>query len=164
MGQAFAEYVERYPTDKLPNAGGVAATVVVTMDLDTLLGGLKSATTDMDADLSASEARRLACEAGIIPVVLGGQSQVLDVGRRARFHPGSHRVAMGVRDKGCTTVGCDWPPGMCHAHHNKEWHKGGHTSVNNGRLLCPRHHAYAHDPEYEMNDAGNGKVTFHRRT
>jgi len=46
MGQALCEYVERYPTDALPEAGGVNATVVVTMTLDTLLGGLAAATSD----------------------------------------------------------------------------------------------------------------------
>ena len=53
---------------------------------------------------------------------------------------------------------------MCHAHHNTPWAHGGHTSVKDGRLLCPRHHSYAHNPKYQMNDAGNGKVSFHRRT
>ena len=36
MGRAFAEYIQRYPTDQLPKAGGLAATVVVLMPLETL--------------------------------------------------------------------------------------------------------------------------------
>jgi hypothetical protein len=163
MGQAFMEYLETYPTDRLPHAGGLDATVVVTMDLDTLLGGLKPASIDLGGTISAAEARRLACEAAIIPVVLGGKSEILDVGRSQRFHTKAHRIALALRDGGCTAQGCDWPPGMCHAHHNLPWHQGGHTSIHNGRLLCPRHHSYAHHPKYQMNDTRNGKVSFYRR-
>jgi hypothetical protein len=163
MGLAFLEYLETYPTDRLPHAGGLDATLVVTLDLDTLLGGLKPATTDLDVMITAGEARRLACGAGIIPTVLGGKSQVLDVGRKARFHNKAQRTAMALRDRGCTALGCDWPPGMCHAHHNQPWSTGGSTSVETGRLLCPRHHSFAHHPKYQMDDAGHGKVSFHRR-
>ncbi|MFA6299223.1 MAG: DUF222 domain-containing protein, partial [Nocardioides sp.] len=86
MGLAFMYYVRRYPTDKLPTAGGVSASVVVTMTLETLLGGLKAAQLDTGAMISPGLARKLACEAGIIPVVLGGKSEPLDVGRKRRFH------------------------------------------------------------------------------
>ncbi len=128
MGRAFTEYLEAYPTTKLPKAGGVAATVVVTIPLATLMGGLKAASLDTGGLLSAGAARRLACQAGIIPIVLGGDSEVLDVARQHRFHPTPIRVAMGIRDGGCTAQGCDWPPGMCHAHHKTPWHQGGGTS------------------------------------
>ena len=65
--------VPRDPHD-LPDAGGVAATVVVTLDLDTLLGGLKAAGL-CDGSKIPPAKPRLACGAGIIPVVLGGKSQ-----------------------------------------------------------------------------------------
>ncbi|HET9419608.1 MAG TPA: HNH endonuclease signature motif containing protein, partial [Nocardioides sp.] len=64
----------------------------------------------------------------------------------------------------CTAEGCDWPPGMCHAHHDQPWHQGGATDLRNGRLLCPRHHTRAHDPTYETSKLPGGKVRFHRRT
>src|SRR5688572_21044080 len=86
MGQAFLEYLETYPTDRLPRAGGVNATVVVTMPLETLTAGLKAAQLDTGHRVSPGSARRLACEAGIIPASLGGLSQVLDPGRKSRFH------------------------------------------------------------------------------
>jgi len=163
MGQAFCEYLERYPTDKLPDAGGVAATVVVTMTLDSLLGGLRAAHLHTGETISASEARRLACQAGIVPAVLDGQGRPLDVGRKRRFHTKTHRVALALRDGGCSAEGCDWPPGLCHAHHDVPWSQGGTTSVASGRLLCPRHHARAHDPAYETKHLPDGKLTFHRR-
>ncbi len=129
LGRALVEWIERYPTNRLPNTGGIAATVVVTMSVETLIGGLAAASLDTGAVISSAAARRLACEAGIIPAVLGGASQVLDLGRQKRFHSGPQRIAMGLRDKGCTAEGCDWPPGRCHAHHDPPWTKGGVTSV-----------------------------------
>ena len=81
------------------------------------------------------------------PVVLGGKGQPLDVGRRRRLHSETMRLAMGVRDGGCTTEGCETPPGLCHAHHDTPWSHGGHTSVEDGRLLCPHHHRRIHDPQ-----------------
>ncbi len=163
-GRAFMEYIERYPAERIPHAGGVAATLVVTVGHRQLVDGLGSAALDTGGVISAGEARRLACEAGILPAVLGGASQVLDLGRRRRFHTEPQRRALALRDGGCTAEGCDWPPGMCHAHHDVPWSRGGPTDLTHGRLLCPRHHARAHDPAYTMQRRGDGTVTFHRRT
>jgi hypothetical protein len=124
------DYVEARSTRPAPTTGGVAATVVVTMDIETLMGGIKAASLDTGGRISAGEARRLACRAGIIPVVLGGASVPLDVGRKRRFHTEAQRIAMGIRDGGCTAVGCDAPPGMTEAHHDEvSWGDGGGTSA-----------------------------------
>jgi len=162
MGHAFCEYVTRYPLHALPQGGGVDATLVVTMTLDTLQKN-QPATLETGQQVTASYARKLACEAGIIPVVLGGKSVVLDQGRKARFHTEPQRVALNVRDQGCTALGCDWPAWLCHAHHDHPWSQGGKTDLSNGRLLCPRHHSYAHDPTYEMKKTKKGRVTFIRQ-
>lgn len=165
LGLAFMDYIEARPETAEPSAGGVAATVVVTMELETLLGGLRAASLDTGGRISAGEARRLACRAGIIPIVLGGPSVVLDAGRKRRFHSETQRVAMGVRDTGCTASGCDAPPGFCHAHHDETpWAHGGGTSVDQGRLLCPRHHTLIHDPAFQHSLDKHGKVRFARRT
>jgi hypothetical protein len=164
LGAALCEYLERYPADRLPHAGGAAATVVVTISLDQLRDALGAGVLDDHGRLSATEARRLACEAGIMPAVLGGPGQVLDVGRRRRFHTEPQRLALALRDGGCTADGCDWPPGLCHAHHDVAWSHGGTTSLTNGRLLCPRHHTLAHDPTYTTTRLGTGKLRFTRRT
>ena len=107
--------------------------------------------------ISPGQARRLASQAKIIPVVLGGKSEVLDVGRGKRFFTKAQRVAMMIRDRGCTTEGCDWPPGMCHGHHDLLWSRGGPTDLKHGRLLCPKHHATAHHPAYEMTKLPAGR-------
>jgi len=54
MGLAFCEYIETRRADTVAHAGGVPATVVVTMSLETLLGGLAAASLDTGARLSAS--------------------------------------------------------------------------------------------------------------
>ena len=164
MGLAFLEYLETRPEDTVPAAGGVPATVVVTMELDTLLGGLKAASLDTGDRISAGEARRLACRAGIIPIVLGGQSVPLDAGRKRRFHSEPQRIAMGIRDGGCRAAGCDAPPALTQAHHRTPWAQGGGTSVDDGYLLCSRHHHRIHDPAYQHALDKHGKVRFARRT
>ncbi|MGO4255044.1 DUF222 domain-containing protein [Marmoricola sp. RAF53] len=162
LGQAFIEYVET--RRDAPKAGGIAATVVVTMTMEALLGADTAATLDTGDRITAGEARRLACEAGIIPAVLGSKSQVLDLGRKTRFHTEAQRIVLARRDGGCTAEGCDWPPGMCRAHHGIPWSRGGPTDIEHGRLLCPRHHTLAHDARFQMKAGPNGKVTFSRRT
>jgi hypothetical protein len=145
MGRAFREFIERYPADRAPRAGGVSATIVALILLEVLEGRLEQACLlDAGDKISPGLARRLACEAGIIPVVLGGPSEVLDVGRARRFHSSAQRLTIAVRDQHCTHPGCDWPPARCHAHHDIAWSEGGGTDVAHGRLLCPKHHARYH--------------------
>ncbi len=146
-GQAFTELLERLDAKDLPSVGGVGATVVVTMTIDALMGGLAAAALDTGEVISAGAARRLACEAGVIPIVLGGKSEVLDVGRRRRFHTRAQRLAIAQRDKTCVVGGCDAPPSRCHVHHVIPWSEGGGTSVKDGKLYCSAHHAMVHDPK-----------------
>jgi hypothetical protein len=167
-GHAFTEYLETREAAGMPKAGGVPATIVVTMSLENLLGGLQGAELPAVLDtgelISAAQVRRLTCEAGIIPAVLGGRSQPLDLGRKARFHTEPQRIAITLRDGGCATLGCDWPPGMCHVHHKTPWSRGGSTTVDDAVMLCPRHHTLAHDARYQLKTDKHGKVTFTRRT
>ena len=164
MGEAFAEYVERFPAGALPAASGGSATIVVTAALadlqDALAGG--AATLDTGGRLSAGETRRLACTAAIVPMVLDGASQPLDLGRERRLHSKAQRLAMTARDGGCRAVGCDWPPGMCHAHHLRPWSTGGPTTVDDGILLCPRHHRQAHRPGVELALDDDRRLRFDR--
>ena len=52
LGRAFCEWIERYPADRVPNAGGVSATVVVTIPIDTLLDGLAPGVLDTGTAIS----------------------------------------------------------------------------------------------------------------
>ena len=133
------------------------------MTLENLLGDSQApAVLDTGDPITADQARKLACEAGIIPMVLGGKSKILDLGRSKRLYDLYQRIAIRHRDQHCTTHGCDWPAAMCHVHHNIPWSRGGKTDIADGRLLCPRHHSYAHNPKYEMKTIPNGRVVFSR--
>ncbi|WP_224280011.1 HNH endonuclease signature motif containing protein [Nocardioides lacusdianchii] len=164
LGEALIEYVERYPVDATPQTAGVNATVVVTMTIEQLLGETATALLDEGSRMSAGQARRLACEAGIIPVVLDSKSVPLDMGRAARLFTKSQRIALGLRDGGCTARGCETSASGCHAHHDDPWSRSGLTDLANGRLLCPRHHRLAHDSRYAMTIHADNKVTYARRT
>ncbi len=97
-----------------------------------------------DTLLSPGEARRLAAAAAVIPAVLDGQSQLLDLGRRRTFTQ-PQRIAMAIRQGGlCNIEGCDRPATWCDANHRKPWSEGGRTSIDNGELICPRHHTLVH--------------------
>ncbi|MFC7496188.1 MULTISPECIES: HNH endonuclease signature motif containing protein [unclassified Nocardioides] len=164
LGQAFCEYIARYPVKKLPRTGGINATVLVLMDLDVLTGRLeKAGVLDTGDTISPGMARRLACEAGIIPVVLGGDSVPLDLGRKRRTFSDQQRLAMFVQYRGCAAEACDHTTGL-HAHHTTPWAHGGRTDLKDGRPLCAYHHGLAHHPDYQTTHLPGGKVRFHRRT
>ena len=89
MGRAFTDLCSHLPIDGLPSNGGVGAQVVVTLTYDALVGGVEPATLSDGARLSAGQARKLACRAGIIPVVLDGEPSPSTTGRRSGTSPGT---------------------------------------------------------------------------
>ena len=95
--------------------------------------------------LSAGTVRRLACDADVIPVVLGADGEVLDVGRAARLFTRGQRRALTHRDGGCSWPGCDAPAAWVRAHHVIHWVDGGRSDLGNAALLCQRHHTFVHD-------------------
>ena len=163
LGHAFCDLLEHLDPTRLPVHGGTATTVVVTIDLDTLTSGLGVATTGTDGRITAAEARRLACTAHLVPVVLGGTSEVLDLGRARRLFTAAQRRALGVRDGHCRAEGCDIPAAWCEAHHLIPWSEGGKTDLDNAILLCCHHHHRAHDDRYLHDRLPDGDVRFHRR-
>ncbi|WP_067501767.1 HNH endonuclease signature motif containing protein [Actinoplanes sp. TFC3] len=109
------------------------------------IGSLGIGTLDSGERLSAGAVRRLACDARIVPVILGSKSEVLDVGRLSRTAPGPLRRALVARDGGCAFPGCDRPPRWTDAHHILFWALGGLTELDNLVLLCRHHHNVIHD-------------------
>ncbi|WP_405059276.1 HNH endonuclease [Kribbella sp. NBC_01505] len=103
-------------------------------------------------NLSAGAVRLLACDAAILPIVLGGDSQPLDVGTEQRFVNRYIRRALNKRDKGC--VVCKAPPWMCHAHHVIHWVDGGPTSLQNLALVCSAHHRAVHKNQWTITITG----------
>jgi len=127
----------------LPSHGVDRPQVHLSLNFDTLVTGVGSVSVFGAASfdgLSASEARRMACDAGLIPMVLGTASRPLDVGRTHRLFTPALRAALLQRDQGCVFPGCTAAPAACEAHHIIPWWQGGATCLANGVLLCPHHH------------------------
>jgi hypothetical protein len=146
-------------TDGFPTTAGEPPHVTVTIDWDALRTGLGAAVLDYGQLISAGDARRLACDCRLIPVVLGGDSEPLDVGRAMRTVPLGIRRALVARDGGCSFPGCDRPPGLCAAHHARHWIDHGDTTVGNCCLLCPVHHQQVHLQGWDITIHG-GRVEF----
>jgi hypothetical protein len=147
-------------------AGGAApattkAAVYVTVDFWDLQRRTGAGTTLATGQLLAPETiRRIACDATIIPAVLGAGSEVLDVGRARRLFAPGLLHAMWLRDRGCTIPGCGAPPFWADAHHLVHWVDGGPTSLTNAALLCGRHHTIAHQRGWTAT-ATTSEVTWH---
>jgi hypothetical protein len=120
---------------------GAPVTMIVTVSLDELRSGVGTAwIAGFDEPISIATARRLACDAEILPAVLGGDPEPLDLGRSERLFSAAQRRALVVRDGGCVWPGCNAPPGWCEVAHLRSWLDGGPTDLQNGVLLCPYHH------------------------
>jgi hypothetical protein len=97
-----------------------------------------------DTPADVADARRLACDAGVIPAVLGSRGEPLDIGRAAYAVPLALWRALLLRDRGCAHPGCRRRAGRCHAHHIRHWIDGGETCLENCVLLCRYHHHLVH--------------------
>jgi hypothetical protein len=132
---------------------------VVTVDHDTLVRRLgdrvsdllgSAGLDDLDTRLSVGAVRRLACDAEVLPVVLGGRSEVLDVGRARRLVTPPIWQALVVRDRHCAFPGCRRTPVACDAHHLTHWADGGVTALDNLVLLCRAHHTTVHATPWQV--------------
>ncbi|WP_432478169.1 DUF222 domain-containing protein [Nocardioides sp. GXQ0305] len=141
-GEAFSQVLEHLPVDHLH--GKVAATVVVTLDLEVLRGQLKAARLDTGDLVSAAEARRLACQAGLVPAVLDGPSLPLDLGRQKRLFTEAQHLAGATRHTSCAADGCQVPYAWCELHHRRPWAPGGPTDLRDMVPLCGFHHRRIH--------------------
>ncbi len=127
---------------------GTKSALFVTMALDDLQrcvrAGAVLGSTASGELLAPAEVRRLACDAAIIPAVLGSQGELVDLGRATRLFTPAQTRALWLRDGHCTYPGCDTPAHWCDAHHLRHWADGGPTTLENAALLCPRHHQHVH--------------------
>lgn len=151
-GDALAEIIDLAArADELPTKGGERAVVTVTIGLDELQQRAQTALLDRGTGwTSVSALRRLCCEAKLIPAVLGGHGEVLDLGRGARLATTAQRAALALRDRGCAFPGCTRGPKWCTPHHWRHWADGGPTTLDNLVLLCARHHRHIHHTDWHM--------------
>ncbi|MEV6971530.1 DUF222 domain-containing protein, partial [Hamadaea sp. NPDC051192] len=145
---------------ELPHNGGEKPHLTITLPWDALQAKVGAGLLDTGDLLTPETVRRLACDAMIIPAVLGGDGQVLDVGRARRLIDGPLRRALVLRDKGCAFPGCDRPPQWCHGHHIQSWADGGDTCLANSVLLCGFHHREIHHGHWDVQMRPDGFPEF----
>ena len=129
------------------------AQLVVTMDWPALASGVRGAGvtvggSDSGTMLAPETVRRLACNASVVPVVLGSDGEILDQGRAVRFFTPAQTRRLWLRDGGCTYPGCSMPPHWTDAHHLVHWADFGPSDLGNAALLCERHHTIVHSRRY----------------
>jgi hypothetical protein len=161
QGQALKEVLRMFlDHGDAPTNGGERPHVTLTMRYDDLQHRIAEAVLAYGGPISAGEARRIACDANIIPVVLGSESEVLDVGRTSRLFTPAIRKALALRDKGCAFPGCDRPVAWCDSHHVLHWLHHGETAYANGCLLCRHHHTEVHKGYWKIVFAADGVPEF----
>jgi 5-methylcytosine-specific restriction protein A len=126
----------------VPESGGHRPHLNVTIGLEDLEGRARAAMLDFGGRLSPEALRLLACDAAVVPIVMNGAGQPLDVGRARRTIPDGLRRAVAARDRGCAR--CGKPPSWCEIHHIIEWENGGETKLSNCVMLCKTCHRLIH--------------------
>ncbi|MFZ0214606.1 MAG: HNH endonuclease signature motif containing protein, partial [Candidatus Dormiibacterota bacterium] len=110
-----------------------------------------SPTLDMTGEpVPVAMAQRLFCDCKITPVLLDEHGDVLRVGRSKRTFTAAQRKAIARRDGGCAFPTCDRHPNWCDGHHLVPWYLGGRTEIENGALLCRKHHLLVHDDGWRL--------------
>ena len=158
-------------TNTLPTTGGNRPQILATINYQDLLphpnntppGGGTDTRTGPDTGavtgtgnftftgpVAATTLRKTACDADIIPALLGTHSEILDLGRATRLFTPTQRLALTARDQGCTFPQCTIPAPWCEAHHITYWSHTGPTNTNNGTLLCPHHHHLIHKEQWTI--------------
>ena len=131
--------VER--TGALPKAGGVAATVLLTMDVDAYGTGTGTARTGHGYTVPADVAKTWAePEARIILTLLSATKGIEAYSTVQRIFTEQQRLAMAARDRGCSFPHCDAPASWADAHHVTDWKDTHRTSVDDGALVCGKNH------------------------
>ena len=163
-GDALVEVCRRATSAGTSPPVSPKAQVVLTMALADLVEGIGSATTvggvDAGRAISPRTVRRIACDAGVIPAVLGAEGEVIELGRSRRLFSRGQVAALWLRDAGCSFPGCTIPAHWTDAHHLRHWADGGSTDLSNAALLCGRHHTIVHQRGYHGTVTPTG-VTWH---
>jgi hypothetical protein len=162
QGDAFAELIHHGVTcgtttepddddDDAPSGKkNPAVQMVVTLSWEDLAADLRRIIMTGYGVISPEAARRMACDAQIIPAVLNGKSLPLDIGTKTRSIPIGIRRALILRDWGCAFPGCDRPGVWTDAHHVWHWRHGGPTKLGNLVLLCHTHHRIIHHTKWSV--------------
>jgi hypothetical protein len=142
----------------LGTAHGARPHVHVTASVQTLRGdaGHPFARTATGEDLDIATLQRIACDAGLTPVVADTLGVPLAVGREKRLATPAIWAALVARDIGCIGEGCTRPASWCEAHHFPPWPDGGATDLDKLALLCSHEHHLVHHEGWEVRLGADG--------
>ena len=140
--------LDHAPTSLVPDTGGFRPQVNVVVRLEDLENRARAAVLDFGGVISPEGLRMLCCDAAVVPIVMNGKGQPLDVGRATRTIPDGLRRAVAARDRGCAQPGCGRPPSWCEVHHVTPWAEGGQTTLAGCVMLCKVHHRQMHFTEW----------------
>lgn len=162
-GDALIEVVRRAMSSGESVPTTAKAQLFVSVDYDVLASGLRGAGstiggTDSPTLLAPETVRRLACDASLIPLVLGTETEVIDWGRQKRLFTPAQTKRLWLRDGGCTFPACTAPALSCDAHHLVHWADGGSSDLGNAALLCGHHHTIVHQRRLAGSVADHGVV------
>lgn len=144
--------------DRLPE-------ITVLVDHDTLVDGLHDrgiCETDNGVPLPVSTVRRLCCEAEILPVVLDGQGQALDVGMSKRTATRAQRRALRAMHRTCAHPDCTVSFDACRIHHVISYQAGGPTDLDNMVPVCEPHHHLVHEGGWGLTMTADRVATWTR--
>ena len=125
--------------------------MIITLDLETLENQLRHRwiTLPDNTTISAATARRLACDAELIPVVLGTRSEILDVGEAGHEFSVRTRRAAYLRDQGrCAFPDCRGQ--ITELHHIVFRRHHGPATLDNAAWLCDYHHWLVHEGHWTL--------------
>jgi hypothetical protein len=158
--EAFLLAVSNPPGDGPPPVR--VPELIVLIDWDALRDGVRAAGGVCELSdgtpLPVATVRQMACDANIIPVVLGGKGEVLDVGRARRLATAAQRTALRAMYSTCAEPGCDMPVDECRAHHIVEWdptRRNGNTDLSNLVPVCEQTHSRIHQHGFNVKILGN---------
>jgi len=150
---ALGELINHYLSHgEMSDVNGERPRIVVTINWEALERDLRDAWGRLPsgAVIGPATARRLACDAEILPIVLGANSAVLDIANKTQrcFTHSVKRAAWNEQHGRCAFRGCRRKPVECH--HITWWTHGGLSTLDNAAWLCAFHHWLVHDGGWTM--------------
>ena len=140
--------------------------MLVLVELDVLQHGMHEGgicETQDGVPLPVSTVRRMCCDAEIVPAVLGGNGEVLDVGRTERTANRAQRRALRAMHRTCAHPDCTVGFSACRIHHVRWWWEhNGLTDIDNLLPLCERHHHLVHEGGWILTMTPDRVVTWTR--
>ena len=151
---------QRLDAGTLSEVGGQKPHLSVTASMSTLMKepGCGAGELEWSQPITADTVRRIACDCAMTRVLLGSNSEPIDVGRCTRTVPPALRRALVFRDRHCRFPGCDRPADWCDGHHLIHWVDGGETNLANTCLLCRRHHRFVHELGWQLRWGAPGEI------